>query len=128
MTYSLILATAAEKTKLEVLADGIVGIFIVIFILLVVTGLISALSLLFKEKPVTPTAAPAGNNTVAQAQPAQAPATTGISDAHLRVIIAAAIKVSLPTSSRPPHLQLAAADTTWANEGRRTIFQSHRPR
>lgn len=132
-TNTLILAAAAEKTNLEIIADGIVGIFVVLFILFVLTGLIASLSLLFKEKPKT-AAKPAENNAldpqhlkVVLAAAAKSVNTAGISENHLRVVIAAAVKTVLAAAPRAP-LHLAPADTAWAAEGRRAIFQSHRPR
>ncbi|MDR0535763.1 MAG: hypothetical protein LBG65_05380 [Puniceicoccales bacterium] len=121
----------AEKTKFEIVSEGIVGFFIVVFILAILSSVIQGLSLFFREK----TSAPAPAATV------PAPAA-GIPEAHAKVVAAAALHTALRGEADNPHLpvilaaaaqvaaepsslQLPEAGTGWSMEGRRGIFSSH---
>jgi Na+-transporting methylmalonyl-CoA/oxaloacetate decarboxylase gamma subunit len=119
-------ATEATQTKFEIVAEGIVGLGVVLVSLATLTGIIAALSLFFKEKPAPAAAKPAAasGGTPAVAVAASAVASTGISDAHLKVVIAAAVHAVLGGSRGI--LTLVPGDTAWAGEGRRAVFQSHK--
>jgi Na+-transporting methylmalonyl-CoA/oxaloacetate decarboxylase gamma subunit len=119
-------ATEATQTKFEIVAEGIVGLAVVLVILATLTGIIAALSLFFKEKPAPAAAKPAAasQGTPAVAVAAGAVAASGISDAHLKVVIAAAVHTIL--GGNRSILNLAPGDTAWASEGRRAVFQSHK--
>jgi Na+-transporting methylmalonyl-CoA/oxaloacetate decarboxylase gamma subunit len=129
MQSLLLFANAAEavQTKTEIVLEGIVGLAVVLVILSLLTAIISALSLFFKE--------PA---TVAPAAATPAPAAA-IPAAHAKVVVAAALHAALKDSPLLPvilaaaaqsvcsqaSLQLAPSDSSWSNEGRRAIFASH---
>jgi Na+-transporting methylmalonyl-CoA/oxaloacetate decarboxylase gamma subunit len=131
MSFAFILANAAaaEATKFEVIAQGIVGLFVVLFILTLLTLILSVLSLVFKEKPKPVRAAVAAP--VASLDPR---------DPHTRVVLAAAAHVARDLTAHLPviaaavalevagnsaSLQLAPPDTSWAGAGRQAIFASH---
>ncbi len=123
-------STSIEWNAPRLLELGCVGFLGVIAILLILTGIIAGISLFFRN----PSARSAGasspaapsNNTNTMSSPTT---STGISEEHLRVVIAAAVHVAL--QGEPHTLRLAPANTDWAVDGRRAIFQSralHSPR
>jgi Na+-transporting methylmalonyl-CoA/oxaloacetate decarboxylase gamma subunit len=117
------MAAAGEKSSaVETLELGGLGFFMVIGILMILTGIIAMLALLFKgpKKTVTPPAA--GQAAPQTTTPPMATAPTGMSEEHFRVVIAAAVHVAL--KSQPKTLRLGYADSSWSFEGRRNIFQS----
>lgn len=116
-------AAEAVQTKTEIIAKGLVGIVVVLGILLSLTIIIAVVSLFFKERPKA--VAPVAAAPVAPVPAVAAvPVASGIGDAHLKVVIAAAVHAVF--SRRGAGLQLAPGDTAWADEGRRAIFQSRK--
>ena len=127
MQSLLFLADAAEavQTKGEVIADGLVGMAVVLVILALLSTVISGLSLFFKEKPkAAPAAAPAADIPPEHAKVVAAAALhTALNDSPiLPVIIAAAAQA---VCSAPETLNLTPSDSSWSLEGRRAVFASH---
>jgi Na+-transporting methylmalonyl-CoA/oxaloacetate decarboxylase gamma subunit len=129
LAFILANAAAAEATKFEVIAQGIVGLFVVLFILTLLTLVLSALSLVFKEKPkpvrvavAAPLASLDPNDPHAKVVLAAAAHVARDLTAHLPVIAAA---VALEVVGTASALQLSQPDTTWASAGRHAIFASH---
>lgn len=118
--------SGSEWTTSQILQLGGTGLAGVLVILFILTGIIAALSIFFKEKkkPVASMTAPAPTTTnppPMSANAATAPAA-GISEEHLSVVIAAAVHTAL--ASRQRTLRLTPGDNSWAFEGRRAIFHS----
>ncbi|MDR3229006.1 MAG: hypothetical protein LBT53_06310 [Puniceicoccales bacterium] len=130
---------AVAPGKFDILAEGIVGLFVVLIILGTLSALIAALSLLFKEKPKKP--APAAP----QAAPASPVGGLDPNDPSVKVVLAAAAYAARDLAVAPSHLpviaaavahelfcgrnlRLAPADTSWAGAGRAAIFGAHQPK
>jgi Na+-transporting methylmalonyl-CoA/oxaloacetate decarboxylase gamma subunit len=126
MNTLLFAAAEAVQTKTEIIAEGLVGIAVVLGILFTLTIIIAVVSSFFKERPKAATAPAAAAPVASAPAVAVAPVASGISDAHLKVVIAAAVHAVL--SCRTQNLQLAPGDSAWADEGRRSIFQSRKLR
>ena len=122
---NLIANTGTGWDTAQLLELGGVGFVGVIIILLILAGMIAGISLFFRQPKLA---------TVDQSQVATPPqnanqtmsssnsSTLGISEEHLRVVIAAAVHIALQDCKNT--LRLPPVDTAWAIDGRRAIFQS----